>query len=767
MWQNEVSAVCELLAPAGDAESFSAALRAGADAVYLGLRDFSARRGAVNFSLENLHEYTARAHVLGAKVYVALNTLVKDGELAAFFACARGAWNAGADALILQDVFLGKLLKRAYPEMELHLSTQAGVCNVYGARLAKRFGFSRVILARETPLADIAAIAREIETEVFVQGALCTCFSGQCYLSSLVGGNSGNRGLCKQPCRKRYRVDRGAQDFSYALSPSDLCVGEDVFRLLGAGVSSLKIEGRMRSAAYVGAATAYYKDLLAGKDAARLSRDFSDLKRAFNRGGYTRGLVFGQDAGFLSTDVQGHVGERVGTVARCPKNDKFAYVRSSYRPREGDGFKLLRAEGERMREVGGAVWRTSFPAGADGFALPKTEELRPGDLVCLTSEGALAERVAARERRVPVTAEAEGAPGRPLRVTLRGAFGELSFASDFVLPPATGRPIGEGDVVACLQKTDEYPFAVTVASVRLAGECFAAKSQLNAFRRAIYARLYEQLSRPRAPLPEREVFPPAARGSSPRPQVENGGRIAVIDSDFSSEAYRGAKIDCAVFQPVDGKNEQEIQRFLQISEYYAWHKLLYFPAFMLETDLRVLEPYLPRFDGVYAEGAFALEYCRERGVPLFAGTGFNLFNAASVSALREEGVERFVLSKELTAAECGRLRAEGAFVFAGGRVRAMELGHCPFGRACSSCDRRARYTLTDEAGRRFPLLRRELASCRFVLCNCDVLVTGAAGDRVFDFSALSDEEKGVFLAGGAAASALPGRTSGAWKSGVR
>ena len=243
----------EILAPAGDADAFYAALDSGADALYIGLKNFSARRSAANFPLEKLQEYTARAHVVGAKVYVALNTLVKDSEIDDFFACALAAWNAGADALIIQDMFLGKLLKRTYPEMVLHLSTQAGVCNLYGARLAKRFGFSRVILARETPLEDIAKISSEIETEVFVQGALCTCFSGQCYLSSFAGGNSGNRGLCKQPCRKKYSVDRkGFEQYSYALSLSDLSVGEKIFDLIKAGVSSFKIEGRMRSAAYVG-----------------------------------------------------------------------------------------------------------------------------------------------------------------------------------------------------------------------------------------------------------------------------------------------------------------------------------------------------------------------------------------------------------------------------------------------------------------------------------------------------------------------------------
>ena len=310
----------EILAPAGDAQSFYAALNAGADAIYLGLTDFSARKSAENFTLSNLSQFTDRAHLFGVKVYVALNTLVKDAELPSFFSCAREAWNAGADALIIQDIFLGKILHECYPEIVLHLSTQAGVCNVYGARLAKRYGFSRVILARETPIEDISEIAKILETEVFVQGALCTCFSGQCYMSSFAGGNSGNRGFCKQPCRKKYSIDGNKKEkLAYRLSLSDLCVGEQIRPLIQAGVCSFKIEGRMRSPSYVSASVRYYRDLLDEKSAPVLKQDFSDLKRTFNRGNYTLGYSFGQDKNLISFEVQGHIGERVGKVSLLPQ----------------------------------------------------------------------------------------------------------------------------------------------------------------------------------------------------------------------------------------------------------------------------------------------------------------------------------------------------------------------------------------------------------------------------------------------------------------
>ena len=290
----------EILAPAGNAKCAAAAIDNGADAVYLGYRAYSARAGAENFDGEALEEILKKAHFAGVKVYVAMNTLVKESETEEFVKTLLEVWNSGADAIIMQDVLLGRFVHERYSDIVLHLSTQAGVCNTEGARFAKKCGFSRVILARETPLAEIEKIAALMETEVFVQGALCTCFSGQCYFSSFAGGNSGNRGKCKQPCRKMYSYDRnGFEERSYALSLSDLCVAEEIEKFRRAGVSSFKIEGRMRRPEYVAAAVRYYRLLLDGGTEKEKVAALSDLKRTYNRGNYTKGLAFGQDKRFL------------------------------------------------------------------------------------------------------------------------------------------------------------------------------------------------------------------------------------------------------------------------------------------------------------------------------------------------------------------------------------------------------------------------------------------------------------------------------------
>ena len=754
----------EILAPAGDVAAFYAALDSGADAIYLGMKNFSARRSAANFSAEELHTCIERAHVLGVKVYVALNTLVKDSEVGVFFAAALEAWNAGADALIIQDIFLGRLLKRTYPEMILHLSTQAGVCNVYGARLAKRYGFSRVILARETPLEDIRAIAAEIETEVFVQGALCTCFSGQCYMSSFAGGNSGNRGLCKQPCRKKYSVDRkGFEKYAYALSLSDLCVGEDIGKLAKAGVSSFKIEGRMRSAAYVGAAVRYYKDILSGAEEDDLKADVSDLKRAYNRGDYTRGYVFRQDHTLLSRWLQGHKGETVGRVSSRQRYEKFTFFESLYTPSDGDGFKVIRAEKE---EIGGGVYRSGYPKGEGGFYLPKNVAYRAGDEICLTSDISLAARVAARKRLLPVSVCVRVAVGEPPAVQFCGHFGEFALQASFCAEQAKSRALSPPDIAECFSKTDGYPFALTFASVETDGQSFVVRSALNFFRRQAFTALFEMLSTPRLPLAERAICVDPKDTCVPKEEVKSD-RLAVIDRDFSTEIYRHACLTDAVFKPTDYKNLNDIKHFLKVAEYYAWHKWLYLPAFMLASDLNGIRDYVHLFDGVYAEGTFALEYCREKGIPLFAGCGFNLFNSTSVALLEEELPADFTLSKELSAAESAAMRAirKDGFVLAGGGIKVMELGHCIFGKTCSSCDRRAAYRMQDEEGRCFPLLRGENSACRFEVYNPAFLVSDLAGNRLYDFCPLSKEEKEAYLSGRAGAM-LGNRTSGALKRGT-
>ncbi len=277
----------EIMAPVGGREQLTAALRCRADAVYFGLPDFNARRNAENFAAEGLDGIVQECHRRGVNVYITINTVVMDSELAAAKRAVDTAASAGADAIIVQDLAVAAYARQAWPDLKLFASTQMAIHNAAGARLAKQAGFSRVVLARELSLPEIRQIIEEtgIETEVFVHGAHCMSVSGNCYLSSVIGGRSGNRGLCAQPCR----LDWTCGGADHCLSLKDLSYVEHIRELQEAGVCSLKIEGRMKRAEYVAAAVTACRKALAGEEP-----DLEALRSVFSRSGFTDGYLTGR-----------------------------------------------------------------------------------------------------------------------------------------------------------------------------------------------------------------------------------------------------------------------------------------------------------------------------------------------------------------------------------------------------------------------------------------------------------------------------------------
>ena len=695
----------EILAPAGDINCAYAAINGGADAIYLGLKSFSARASAGNFGEDELSLLCAYAHALGVRVHVALNTLVKQDELEGFLSAAVAAYNAGADALIIQNIYLGAYLKERFPKIELHLSTQAGVNNVYGAYQAKRYGFSRVILARETPLREIAKITKIIQTEVFIQGALCTCFSGQCYLSSFAGGNSGNRGRCKQPCRKLYSIDRkGFEERRYALSLSDLSVGRDIQKLIDAGVYSFKIEGRMRRPEYVAAAVNYYRHIVDGRPS---EDDLSALKRTYNRGNYTKGLAFGQDKSFISPAVQGHIGQYCGTI----KVIGGRYLcQSAERCGEGDSFKILRGG----REVAGARFSG---AAKGGFYLSSANRLMNGDKAFITTDVSLNASLLEDRKLRKITLSARIECGSPLSVTIDGE----EFESAFVPAVAASRAVIAEDIVRAFSKVDKYPFEVEFGAIDIVGAPFVPSSALNEFRRQVYASYFNKtgkVGRERMTCPQVPPLPSPAKNTM----------TAVIARSLS-----GLTADIGILKPADYDNID-----CDSLSTFGGKKFLYVPPFADGERLESIRDKLHLFDGVYCDGVWAEEFCLREGVPLFAGCGFNIADGISLGMVRAEYV---CLSKELTFREAEPLAGADTFLLTAGDIKVMDILYCPFERTCSSCDRRERYSLTDEDGRVFPLVRYNMGGCAFELYNCLPLAaaqnfTGALADCT-----LSDAER--------------------------
>jgi len=277
----------ELLAPAGNKECFLAAIQGGADAIYCGATSFNARMNAQNFDESSMKENVALAHKFGVKVYQTVNTLVLEKEMSDFMKTVENAVNDGVDGLIIADLGAALAIHKVYPDIELHASTQMSLHGIEGGKLLKDYGFTRMVIARETPFCDIQKISQEcgIETEVFVHGALCVCHSGQCLFSSIVGGRSGNRGECAQPCRLPYKV--GGQE-QYPLSLKDLCLASHIEELIESGASSLKIEGRMKSPEYVYQVVKTWRKLLDERRNAT-KQEMEQLSSVFSRNGFTDG----------------------------------------------------------------------------------------------------------------------------------------------------------------------------------------------------------------------------------------------------------------------------------------------------------------------------------------------------------------------------------------------------------------------------------------------------------------------------------------------
>ena len=295
----------ELLSPAGSFDALRAAVCNGADAVYLGLVGFNARQGARNFTVEELPEAVRFCHIRGVKVHLTLNTLVSDREMPAAAKTIAAAARAGVDAFIVQDLGMLTLCHQIAPGVALHASTQMSIHSLEGVQEAAALGVSRVVLARELPREEIAYICRNtnIEIEVFVHGALCMCYSGQCYMSALIGRRSGNRGQCAQPCRLPYGYDIFEE--KYPLSLKDNCLVQYLHDLDQLGVASIKIEGRMKRPEYVATVTGVYRAALDGGSIGQQAMDA--LRSAFSREGFTQGYYLNQKGAEM-------FGRRIGTA---------------------------------------------------------------------------------------------------------------------------------------------------------------------------------------------------------------------------------------------------------------------------------------------------------------------------------------------------------------------------------------------------------------------------------------------------------------------
>ena len=344
----------ELLSPVGDFDCLKAAVQNGANAVYFGSNLFSARAFAKNFDKEELEQAINYAKLRGVKTHLTLNTLIKDEEFEDAINVAKTAYEFGIDAIIIQDLGLARFLIKNFPSLEVHASTQMTTSNLEGVKKLQDLGFKRVVLSRECSISEIEHICNNsgIEIEVFTHGALCISYSGQCLFSSMVGGRSGNRGMCAQPCRLPYslfsnniQIDKG-----YLLSPRDLCSLENLPQLISAGVASLKIEGRMKSPTYVATVTRIYRKYIdlaykyLNKEIPLYEIDETDKKnlmQVFNRGGFSSGhLLDKPNKKLVYPQKPNNMGITLGKIQKYNPNKGLVTAKLETPVSIGDGISF-------------------------------------------------------------------------------------------------------------------------------------------------------------------------------------------------------------------------------------------------------------------------------------------------------------------------------------------------------------------------------------------------------------------------------------------
>lgn len=751
----------ELLAPAGGQAALHAAVSAGADAVYLGLESFNARRSAENFTLETLEEACDYAHLRGVRVYVALNTVVLGDEMEEALELARQAYRAGADAFIVQDIGLASELSRTLPQARLHISTQMNTHTAAGIQAAARLGAARVTLARELSLEGIAHLADEaaqhnIEVETFAHGALCVCYSGQCLMSSMIGGRSANRGTCAQACRLPYELRNKAlkkplpSPGDHLLSPRDLCAIDLLPDLLDAGVASLKIEGRMKSPDYVHAVTAVYRAVLDRVLAARAAggenwREAADsaqlqataeerraLSEAFSRGFTTAYLENERGNDIMSYGRPNNRGVFIGRIGRA--TDDAAYLDAEQEISVGDVLEIWTGKGRATHTV------TSLNAARDGMLrlpLDRTRRseraVRPGDRVFRVRNAAAAFNDDALEPRIPVEGSVRLHIGEPLHASFsvvsgafapaRGVQGSAS-AEGNVVEAARTKAVTEEEVREHIDRLGGTPFVLKNLEVELDAGVGIGFSQLHKVRAAALDALADKLTRDA----HGRALPRVREREWNRPQLVGGCVVVALATNpvCARAAKRAGAAEVYVPSLMLKHGEALIAGQKSSTAEQASYPEKCVPVVSAvgmdplpgtREQALGLDPWaaVKPDRPVLADSLGAIERAVTMGALVEAGPHVPLANPQALDALADLGVRRAWLSPELTLEQIRALGGEGAPVSLGftviGSQELMVTEHCllmsqgPCDQDCAQCPRRkSPHYLRDRKGYEFPVI---------------------------------------------------------------
>lgn len=748
----------ELLAPAGSWEALEAAVNAGADAVYMGGKAFGARQYASNFDREEMTRAVYFAHMHRVRLYITVNTLVDDSELQELADYLLFLNNVGVDGIIVQDLGVIRLARQIVPELPLHASTQMTVTNSGGVKFAVHAGLERTVLARELSLEEIkAACAVGTEIETFIHGALCVCYSGQCLMSSLIGGRSGNRGRCAQPCRLPYKLVNSAGDDmlagkdagQYLLSPKDMNTLSILPQLIETGVVSYKIEGRMKRPEYVAVVVDAYRraiDAYLAGDYKVPQQDYANIEQIFNRDFTTAYLTERPGRKMMSDRRPNNRGVLIGRVTRLDKAKNKAVIKLEKELHLGDGLEFWVTVGGRVGTTVGEMKKNGqdatigYPGEQVTIDIPNG--VRLNDRVFRTLDNALMSYAqqffgSDAKRRIPVDAVVTAKLGEPMKVMLTDDEGNVGYGeTEFIVEPAMKRALTDDTVRRQIDRLGTTEYCLNSLTFEHDENIMVPMSEMNEARR----RAAEMLDAARL-----EAFAPA-RGQRTLAGVqilpkEKGSRsrhslITVhCDTVAKAEAALNAGADRILFG-----GDSFSSKFISEEDYRAVAQLARRAGkeFAFATPRIVKESQLAYFDKMFAlwnelhpdcvyidnNGLWlmAREYAN---LHLWADGSLNIYNVQSLEFWREQGAEGGVLSAELTMGQVEHLAAVSPVpveCLVQGRIEMMVSEYCVGGSFLGNLDKgactfncREKLFLSDRKDAQFPIATDQY--CRMHILN--------------------------------------------------
>jgi putative protease len=720
----------ELLAPAGDFDSLRAAVLNGADAVYLGGKEFSARQSAENFDRDEIIQAVRFCHSYKVKIFVTMNTLYNNEELSLAMEYAAFLYEIGVDALIVQDLGFIKLLKAQLPQFELHGSTQMSVHNLDGVNFLYNMGIKRMVLARELTLQEIHHIVKntQAEIEVFVHGALCISFSGQCLMSSIIGGRSGNRGRCAQPCRQEYKFSEGRK--AHLLSPKDLSTLEFIDEIVKTGVASLKIEGRMKKPEYVAGVVSSYKKALAGK---LNKNDVDKVTQLFNRGGFTSyNLHEKKGSAMMSYNRPKNWGTYLGKIVEA--KEKYASIKLEKPLSVGDGIENFdRGNGALVSKL----WlkkREATKAFERDIVEIYLEGAKIGDNIYKSLDieitRAAEESYKGKEiMRLPLSVKFVAQKGEKIKLSLHNMESGCYEVFGGVPQVALKTPTTRDKIMEALSKTKDTPFYFEKIGITMDEGIVVPASELNLLRREFLTGYMDILQGRRKPINVNVKLSNLGKNNanSIKPKIACiTGNIecakAAIDGEcevlfFGGEGLRINKGGFEeIFQYAKGKTKV----------------LPWLPEIILEEyehkKTEALKYKAMGIDEALCGNMGMYSYLKENGFKLYLGSGFNIFNSVACEAL--EG-SIGTLSKELNSKqliEVIEYTKAQTMVEVYGKIKVMVSRHCFIGSSKGQgrddcpriCEDRIHY-LKDKMGEEFEVIPDK--HCRNHIYNSKILCT--------------------------------------------